>query len=145
MAGQAHGFVEPGGVGGRVERDQDFGPVVFFDAELDAARGPALDEDGRHSRHPAARGGETAGERAVISGLAWLAFDLLPVAVPEDHRDRFSLEHGVIVSLWIHREADALVLDRLARAIEGAVGEQDGLVAGTGFLPAREAEYPHIV
>ena len=56
--------------------------------------------------------------------------DLLAVRIGEDDGQALATEQLVIILLRVHAQADAFVLNRLAGAIERAVGEEDRLAVG---------------
>ena len=86
----------------------------------------------RVDHHPAheaiARGREVAAEGTVVVRAQRLPGDLLAVDVAEDDVHPLVGQDLVVVAFLIDEDGDALVIDRLAGAIERAVGEEDDLL-----------------
>src|SRR5262249_355950 len=136
LALERDAVVEPGGDFGRIECDLEFRAFVFLDVERSLAVLSAADADAIPSPQSVARRGKARVERTVVVALMLGLGDLLAVGIGENNRDRAAGEHLVVVFLLIDAQGDAFVVDGLARAIESAVGEEDGVAVGLrlGYL-----------
>jgi len=127
MAHQNHRLVEFHRRLRGIQHHLEPGPFVLFNVEPALARGAPAGLEG-HSPHKAiARNRKAAGEGAIIIGAMLPARHLFTIGVFEYHRQRFVLEHLVIVFSPVHPETDAFVLNSLPRPVERAVSEEDRL------------------
>ena len=130
LALEAHALAEPRGRLGRFQRHLELGPLVFLNAHVGLAVQRAFGADRHLTHEPIAGRGEAAAEGAVIVGAVRLPGDLLAVGVRKDHRHRLAACDLVVVGLLVYADTDALVLNRLSRAVERTVGEEDGPLVG---------------
>ena len=111
----------------RFNLDAELGPLVFLHAEVSRTVRSIQHAELHLAHHTVARRGEAAGEGAVVIRLHILLGDFFAVGIGENHRELLVGEHLVIIRLGVHAQAEAFVLDGLARPVEGAVGEEDGV------------------
>ncbi len=149
---------QPGGGLRRVERDLELGPLVFLDAHPSVAL-QAVSMDHHPAHEPVPRGREVAAEGTVVVRRQRLPGDLLAVDVAEDDGHLLVRQDLVVVAFLIDQDGDALVVDRLAGAIQRAVGEEDHLflrnrpvvvgisiqVVGRGELLARVGDVEQVI
>src|SRR5262249_44365493 len=121
---------------GRVERDLEFRAFVFLDIKSGLSVFAARDADAVGPGQPVAWRDKTAAERTVVIAAMLGPGHLLAVGIGENNFERAAGQHVVIVLVRIDPQSDSLILDGLAGAIEGAVGEEDGVVVGSGFVPS---------
>ena len=134
LARHAHLLAELRGRLRRFERDLEFRAFVFLDVErrLPARLGAGANH---HPSHQAvARRGEAAAKRSIVVRLVLGLRDFLSVHVGENDRHRLPAENVVFIRVAVGSDADAFVLNRLPRAVERAVGEEDGLRSNVGTL-----------
>ena len=114
-----------------VQGGHEFRPLVFLHLHHGLPGRSDQDLDQHAARQPIPRRREAARERTKIIHRPLLALDLLAIAIMEHHRDLAAGQYGVVVLLRVQAQANALVLDRLARPVNGPVGEQDGPILRT--------------
>src|SRR5262249_24330602 len=112
---------------GRLDRYLELGPLVLLDVERDHAAAVARDDNVHLPREPVTRRCEAAAERPEVIAHDLLLGDFLAVRVVEYDRSLPAGEHLVIVPPRVGKHADALVVNRLPRPVQGAVREQDGV------------------
>ena len=129
LAGHHDLGVEPRGFGGRIEFYFELGSLVFLYVEVGVAGWAVAGHQGHSTQEPVSGGRKAAAERPVVVALVLSAFDLLAVGVTEYHGQSLAGQRVIVVGDGVRVDADALVVDRMARTVEGPVGEEDRLFA----------------
>src|SRR5262249_26243962 len=107
---------------------EEFGTLVLLHSHGRAAPRRVLGSQLQYAAKAALWRDEAATERATIIRDVLTARHDLAVGVLELDLHGFLRQRGIVVALAIDADAEALVLDRLARPIEGAIGEEERLL-----------------
>ena len=140
-ARDGHGLIQPELLVRNVQLGFEFRPLVFFDPD-GAGSAWTLGLNGHGSGQTIGRSRERATQGAKVIAQEVESGDFLAIGVLENDPDGLFSQPPVIVVRAVDTKAESFEINRLSRPVDGAVGEEDGLLVGVdppgrGRLDAR--------
>ena len=112
----------------RIQSHLEFRPLVLLDVERSRAWRARVDAQAHAAHQAVARRCETSRKGAVIIGVVFLPRDFLAVWINKNDFDVLACKAVVIIAVLVNAQANAFVLNDLARAIQRTISEEHRLI-----------------